>query len=70
MKDFVLKAEYSELINMLTDTQAGVLFKAVMEYASSGCVEAGNQIAMNESDTSVKILFEVIRRDIDNQEEG
>lgn len=64
MKGIVIKTEYMELIDMLTDDEAGVLLKAVMQYVSDGAVSGEVSQSM---DTAVEIMFTLIRRD---NEEG
>lgn len=71
MKEIKLSTDYTELINLLTDDEAGILFKTIMQYASVGQME--NEIIVtvdNDMTVATRILFEVIRRDIDAQEEG
>lgn len=60
MKGIVIKTEYMELIDMLTDDEAGVLLKAVMQYVSDGEVSGEVSQLM---DTPVEIMFTLIRRD-------
>jgi hypothetical protein len=55
-----LRTEYTELIDMLTDDEAGVLLKAVMQYVSNG--EVSGEVAQL-MDTPVEIMFALIRRD-------
>ncbi len=60
MKGIILRTEYTELIDMLTDDEAGVLLKAVMQYVSNG--EVSGEVAQL-MDTPVEIMFALIRRD-------
>lgn len=69
MKEFKLKTDYLELIDELEPVEAGVLLKAIMEYARDGSVESLTQQLLNDSEAGVKILFGIIRWDIDEQEE-
>lgn len=65
MKGIVLKTEYTELIDMLTDDEAGVLLKAVMQYVSNGGVSGEVAQLM---DTPVEIMFTLIRKDNEERE--
>ena len=60
MKGIILRTEYTEMIDMLTDDEAGVLLKAVMQYVSDGAVSSEVSQSM---DTAVEIMFILIRRD-------
>lgn len=69
MKEFTLKTDYTELINMLSDVGAGILLKALMQYARDGYVEGEYMQYMESSQIGVNILFEIIRKDIDAERE-
>jgi len=70
MKEIKLSTDYTELINLLTDDEAGILFKTIMQYASIGMENEIIVTVDNDMTVATRILFEVIRRDIDAQEEG
>jgi len=55
---FVLQTRLSAVIAKLSDKQAGLLFKSIMNYAASGTVA-------NFEDNAVSILFEIVKQDID-----
>ena len=40
MKGFALKTDYTDLIDLLSDDDAGLLLRAIMHYARDGFVEA------------------------------
>ena len=69
MKEITLSTDYTELINMLEDGQAGILFKTIMQYASVG-MENEIIVSVDNMRLATRILFEVIRLNIDAQEEG
>lgn len=54
---FVLYDKYSEQVNMLSDEQAGLLFKAILSYR--------NNEPMEINDPAVQILLSVIKQQID-----
>ena len=59
MKDtFILKTKYKSVINKLSDKQAGVLFKMLLEYVENGA-NAGS------TDDKVDMAFEFIKLDLD-----
>lgn len=55
---FILYTEYEELINQLSDEQCGQLFKSVFSYNNNGELP-------EKLDTVTKIVFTVIRQDLD-----
>lgn len=55
---FVLQTRLNAVVAKLSDKQAGVLFKSVLEYAANGTVAT-------LEDSAVDIVFEVVRQDID-----
>lgn len=56
-QSFVLYAEYLEELNMFTDSQCGLLFKAIMNHVN------GKEIEID--DLAVKVSYSHIRRQID-----
>lgn len=66
MKGFVLKTDYTDLIDLLSDDCAGLLLRAIMHYARDGFVEADITQFM---ENGVEILFQIIRKDIDAERE-
>ena len=66
MKGFVLKTEYTDLVDILPDDEAGLLLRAIMHYARDGFVEADISQLM---ECGVDILFQIIRKDIDAERE-
>lgn len=62
MKGFTLKTEYADLVDVLSDDDAGLLLRAIMHYARDGFVEADITQFM---ENGVEILFQIIRKDID-----
>lgn len=66
MKGFVLKTEYTDLVDILPDDEAGLLLRAIMHYARDGFVEADISQLM---EYGVDILFQIIRKDIDAERE-
>lgn len=69
MNKVTIKTEYTELINMLSDAGAGILLKALMQYARDGYVEGEYMQYMENSQIGVIILFEIIRRDNTERED-
>jgi hypothetical protein len=69
MNKVTIKTEYTELINMLSDAGAGILLKALMQYARDGYVEGEYMQYMENSQIGVNILFEIIRRDNTERED-
>ena len=55
---FVLQTRLNAVVAKLSDKQAGVLFKSILNYAASGAVA-------NFEDNAVDIAFEMVRQDID-----
>lgn len=55
---FVLQTRLNAVVAKLSDKQAGVLFKSILNYAANGAVA-------NFEDSAVDIVFEVVRQDID-----
>lgn len=55
---FVLQTRLNEVVAKLSDKQAGVLFKGILNYAANGT-------AVNFEDSAVTIAFEFVRQDID-----
>lgn len=69
MNKITIKTEYTEMIDEeLTEAEAGVLFKAIMEYARDGNIGGENQQLLSEAGPGARILFKIIRNDIDDQE--
>lgn len=69
MNKVTIKTEYTEMIDEeLTEEEAGALFKAIMEYARDGSIGGENQQLLNDAGPGARILFKVIRNDIDDQE--
>lgn len=69
MKEFTLKTDYTEMIDEeLTDEEAGIVFKAIMEYARDGSIGGENQQRLIDTEPGARILFKIIRNDIDDQE--
>lgn len=66
MKGFVLKTEYTDLVDILSDDDAGLLLRAIMHYARDGFVEADITQLM---ENGVDIMFQIIRKDIDAERE-
>ena len=69
MNKVTIKTEYTELINMLSDAGAGILLKALMQYARDSYVEGEYMQYMENSQIGVNILFEIIRRDNTERED-
>ena len=64
MKDtFILKVSYQDVVNDLSDTQAGKLIKAIFEYVATGDIPA------HLSDLEVKTALKFIKMDIDESSE-
>lgn len=55
---FVLQTRLNAVVAKLSDKQAGVLFKSILQYAVSGTVAT-------LEDSAVDIVFEVVRQNID-----
>ena len=55
---FVLQTRLNAVVAKLSDKQAGLLFKSVLNYATNGTVA-------NFEDSAVSIAFEFVRQDID-----
>jgi hypothetical protein len=55
---FVLQTRLNDVVAKLSDKQAGVLFKGILNYAANGT-------AVNFEDSAVTIAFEFVRQDID-----
>ena len=55
---FILQARLSTVVAKLSDKQAGVLFKGILNYAANGAVATFE-------DNAVSIVFEMVRQDID-----
>lgn len=55
---FVLQTRLNAVVAKLSDKQAGVLFKSILNYAENGAVA-------NFEDNAVTIAFEFVRQDID-----
>ena len=55
---FVLHTRYAEQVDMLNDTQAGMLFRAVLHYADTG-------LAVETADPAVNMMFSFIRQQMD-----
>lgn len=61
-----LRTDYAELVDMLTDEEAGVLLRALMQYVEMGHVEADVAHRMS---MATNILFGIIRRDQERETE-
>lgn len=55
---FVLQARLNGVVAKLSDKQAGVLFKGILNYAENGAVA-------NFEDSAVTVAFEFVRQDLD-----
>ena len=55
---FVLQTRLNAVVAKLSDKQAGVLFKSILNYAENGT-------AVSFEDSAVDIAFEFVRQDID-----
>lgn len=55
---FVLQTRLNAVVAKLSDKQAGVLFKGILDYAANGAVA-------NFEDSAVGIAFEFVRQDLD-----
>lgn len=55
---FVLQTRLNAVVAKLSDKQAGVLFKSILNYASNGTIA-------NFEDSAVSIAFEFVKQDID-----
>ena len=55
---FVLQTRLNGIVSKLSDKQAGVLFKGILDYAENGAVA-------NFEDNAVTVAFEFVRQDID-----
>ena len=55
---FVLQTRLNGVVAKLSDKQAGVLFKSILEYAENGAL-------VNFEDSAVGIAFEFVRQDLD-----
>ena len=55
---FVLQTRFKAVVAKLSDKQAGVLLKSILDYADSGTVA-------NFDDGMVAVVFEMVRQDID-----
>ena len=55
---FVLQTRLGAVVSKLSDKQAGILFKSILNYAANG-------IAANFEDSAVSIAFEFVKQDID-----
>lgn len=55
---FILQTKLEAIVAKLSDKQAGVLFKGILNYAKTGAIA-------NFEDSSVDIVFEMVRQDID-----
>ena len=55
---FILQARLNTIVAKLTDAQAGVLFKSILNYAENGS-------QANFDDSGVAIAFEFVKQDID-----
>ncbi len=55
---FVLQARLNGVVAKLSDKQAGVLFKGILNYAENGAVA-------NFDDNAVTVAFEFVRQDLD-----
>ena len=55
---FVLQTRLSAVVSKLSDKQAGILFKGILNYAANG-------ISANFEDSAVSIAFEFVKQDID-----
>lgn len=61
---FVLFTEQKEILNKLSDEQAGKIFKAIFEYATSG--EISNEI---KDDLVMDIVFTTLKQTMDRNQE-
>lgn len=59
---FVLHTKYAEQVALLDDAQAGMLFRAILQYAHTG-------VAEESADPAVRMLFSFIRQQIDSDYE-
>lgn len=55
---FVLQTRLNAVVAKLSDKQAGILFKSILNYATNG-------IVANFEDSAVSIAFEFVKQDID-----
>lgn len=55
---FVLQTRLNAVVSKLSDKQAGVLFKGILDYAEKGAVA-------NFEDSAVAVAFEFVRQDVD-----
>lgn len=55
---FVLQTKLKAVVAKLSDKQAGVLFKSILDYADNGT-------SANFEDGMVAVVFEIVRQDID-----
>ncbi len=55
---FVLQTRLNAIVTKLSDKQAGILFKSILNYAENG-------IKANFEDGMVDVVFEMVRQDID-----
>lgn len=55
---FILHARYAEQVEMLNDAQAGILFRAILQYAQTGAEVAS-------ADPAVCMMFSFIRQQMD-----
>jgi len=61
-KSFILYVERKKEINMLSNEQCGILFKAIFEYVDTGEV-------LEIDDLAVKLMFSVFKAQIDRESE-
>ena len=61
-KSFVIYCDIRDQLELLTDEQVGVLFRSVVKYAS-------NEEELSSNDGMVKLLFSVIKKQIDRDTE-
>ena len=61
-KSFVIYCDIGDQLELLTDEQVGVLFRSVVKYAS-------NEEELSSNDGMVKLLFSVIKKQIDRDTE-
>ncbi len=64
-KSFTLGTEHENAILNLKQTEAGLLFKMIFAYANRGRIDEFEKIPR-----SVKIIFDVIRAQLDRQFEN
>ena len=57
---FVLQTRLSAVVSKLSDKQAGILFKGILNYAANG-------ISANFEDSAVSIAFEFVKQDNTHQ---